>query len=356
MKSIVRQRLGLLAFLVFTGSSAYAQNAPEDTAFLTVCNKGSDPINVVVAVTAFDFTLRSWRVSGWTGIKPGACQQVYDEGGDPAYIGFASIDQQDHVFALHVGQVPDFGWNGFARVLTKSDKRLCVRSPGMDYTVPNDPTPAVGCASFHSGRNDPGGYVPLASALYFRPTVSECHHLGVLGWRCSGGDYYLDVRPRAGDSEVHASVGSGDDQDQPPATPGVGDQLANQLMKELARSAAEQRKRHEDMQAAEAVQENARAGARVRQNVCISDDLTTEWSNPPAGGKMEALKRLLIQSLRERANTPGYDQTRWIAVDSRHYSAWNPDGTGTPWGELVSTIPGGSCRAGAHREILELTP
>jgi hypothetical protein len=117
-------------------------------------------------------------------------------------------------------------------------------------------------------------------------------------------------------------------------------------------AAAEQRKRREEMQAEEAVQEEARAGASVRQNVCISDDLTTEWKNPSAGGKMESLKRLLIQSLRERANTPGYDQTRWIAVDSRYYSAWNPD---TSFGKLVSTIPGGSCGTG-HREILALAP
>ncbi len=118
-------------------------------------------------------------------------------------------------------------------------------------------------------------------------------------------------------------------------------------------AAAEQRKRREEMQAEEAVQEEARAGASVRQNVCISDDLTTEWRNPSAGGKMESLKRLLIQSLRERAHTPGYDQTRWIAVDSRYYSAWNPD---TSFGKLVSAIPGGSCGAAGHREILALAP
>jgi hypothetical protein len=118
---------------------------------------------------------------------------------------------------------------------------------------------------------------------------------------------------------------------------------------------AERGKSREEMQAEEAVQEKARAGASVRQNVCISDDLTTEWKNPSAGGKMESLKRLLIQSLRERAKSPGYDQTRWIAVDSRYYSAWNPD-TSSGWSALVSTIPGGSCAGAGHREILELSP
>jgi hypothetical protein len=115
------------------------------------------------------------------------------------------------------------------------------------------------------------------------------------------------------------------------------------------------RKRREELQAEEARQEELRAVTRVKQNVCISDDLTTEWRNPSAGEKMESLKRLLIQTLRERANTPGYDQKRWIAVDSRYYPAWTPD-TSLVRPALVSTIPGGSCGAGAHLEILVLTP
>jgi len=68
---------------------------------------------------------------------------------------------------------------------------------------------------------------------------------------------------------------------------------------------------------------------------------------------MESLKRLLILSLSERAKTPGYDQTRWIAVDSRFYPAWKPN---TSFGDLVTTIPGGSCSAGRHREMLALAP
>lgn len=102
-------------------------------------------------------------------------------------------------------------------------------------------------------------------------------------------------------------------------------------------------------QAEEEVQERARAEASVKQNVCISDELTQEWRNPPAGGKMESVKRLLVQSFRERAKTYGYDQTKWAVVDSRSYAAW----PNTSWGSLVSMIPGGSCPAG-HRETLTL--
>jgi hypothetical protein len=102
-------------------------------------------------------------------------------------------------------------------------------------------------------------------------------------------------------------------------------------------------------QVEEQVQERARAEASVRQNVCISDDLTQEWRNPPAGGKMESVKRLIVQSLRERAKTYGYDQTKWVAVDSSSYVVW----PNTSWGKLVSMVPGGSCPAG-HRETLTL--
>jgi uncharacterized protein DUF1036 len=353
VKSIVRQCLGLLAFLVFAGSHAYAQSAIDwGIATLTICNKGSVAINVAVAIKPDLFLGTILDVSGWTRIPPGDCARVYKEGGtwdngaEHAYIAFGF---DSDLIPGRIEQVPDFGPFAFGtKVLTKSDKRLCVRNERFGYRIRNDSP--VDCASFHYGGNDPGGYVPFASALYFIPQASHCVSQGFIGQvYCSGGEYYLNVRPTASERELHASVGSKSGKDQPPAEPSIGDQLMN----ELGKAAAEQRKRREEMQAEEAVQEKARAGASVRQNVCISDDLPTEWRNPSASGKMETLKRLLIQSLRERANTPGYDQTRWIAVDSRYYSAWNPD---TSFGKLVSTIPGGSCGAAGHREILALAP
>jgi hypothetical protein len=350
----------LLAFLVFSGSYAYGDYWGDAT--LTICNKGSVYIHVVVALDVGDLAVVNSRpvfsaleVSGWTNIAPGACKPVFKETGDPhhdarnsAYIGFAFFDSQNRFSSAgHIGQVPDFGWRLFERVLTKSDRRLCVSNEGMSYRIHGDQMPD--CASFHSGGNDRGGYFPLASALYFVPVPTHCY-VGPFGYQanCRGGEYYLNVTPTANDTELHASTGSKSGEHQSSAEPGIGDQLMN----ELGKAVAEQRKRREEMQAEEAVQEKARAGASVKQNVCISDDLTTEWRNPPAGGKMESLKRLLIQSLRERANTPGYDQTRWIVVDSRYYSAW----PNTSWGKLVSTIRGGSCGAAGHREILALAP
>ena len=252
MKSVVRQCLGLLAFLVFGWSHAYGD------ATLTICNKGSVPINVVVAIRDTLWpVVNSWGVSGWTSIAPGHCEIVYQEFAALAYIGFAFFDSQNQFAgAGHIEQAPDFGWSGFTRVLTKSDKRLCVQgSQGMSYKIRNDPTPTVDCASFHSGGNDRGGYVPLASALYFVPDSRHCDaaYPGAPSTQvtCSGGDFYLNVKPTANDRELHASAGSESGKDVPSTGPSLGDQLMN----ELGKAAAERRKRREEMQAEEAVQE-----------------------------------------------------------------------------------------------------
>ncbi len=239
MKSIVRQCFGLLAFLVFTGSYAYADSY--GSALLTICNKGSEPINVVVALKDRLWpVVHTWEVSGWKSIAPGHCELVYRELGRPAYIGFGFADSQGHItYAGHIDQAPDFGWNGFARVLTKAEKRVCVRSQGMAYEIRDDPTPALDCASFHSDGKDPGGYVPLASALYFLPVPMHCWDTGIAGQPpCSGGDYYLNVKPTANDRDLHASVGSESGNDQSATEPGIGDAI----IKALGNAAEENRK------------------------------------------------------------------------------------------------------------------
>ena len=126
------------------------------------------------------------------------------------------------------------------------------------------------------------------------------------------------------------------------------------MLKAAAAAAAEERRQGEAIRAADAVQARAQAQAAVKQNICLSDDLTTEWRNPPPGGKMDKLKRQLIASLRDRAAHPGgYDQTKWFAVDSTYYPGWDPD---TYFKGVVSSQPPGSCSAGKRLEILPLTP
>jgi len=101
-----------------------------------------------------------------------------------------------------------------------------------------------------------------------------------------------------------------------------------------------------------AAQAKAQAEASVRGSVCVPDDLLAEWRNPPPGSKMDALQRQLKASLRERAKSTRYDQTKWMTVDSRIYATWNPTG---PFRGVVTATDGGSCAVG-HLEFLVLTP
>jgi hypothetical protein len=101
-----------------------------------------------------------------------------------------------------------------------------------------------------------------------------------------------------------------------------------------------------------AAQAKAQAEASVRGSVCVPDDLLADWRNPPPGSKMEALQRTLQASLRERAKIRTYDQTKWMTVDSRIYSTWNPAG---PFRGVVTATDGGSCAVG-HHEFLALAP
>jgi hypothetical protein len=64
------------------------------------------------------------------------------------------------------------------------------------------------------------------------------------------------------------------------------------------------------------------------------------------------LQRTLKASLRERAMLSHFDQTKWMTVDSRIYSTWNPVG---PFRGVVTATDGGSCAVGRH-EFLALGP
>ena len=86
--------------------------------------------------------------------------------------------------------------------------------------------------------------------------------------------------------------------------------------------------------------------------VCVPDDLLAQWRNPPPGSKMEAFQNQLKASLRARATLRGFDQTKWMTVDSDIYSIWNPSGR---FPRVVTATDGGSCAVG-HHEVLALSP
>ena len=128
--------------------------------------------------------------------------------------------------------------------------------------------------------------------------------------------------------------------------------MGSQVLQQLANAGAERNKRLAQEQAEAAAQAQAQAKASFGSNVCVPDDLLAEWRNPPPGSKMEALQRELKASLRERAQSPRYDQSKWMTVDSSSYSTWNPAGR---FRGVVTATDGGSCAVG-HREFLALTP
>src|SRR5450631_4273094 len=101
--------------MVFAGAYAYGSDDWGE-ATLTICNKGSVYINVVVAIEPDLFLGTVLDVSGWKNLSPGDCKRVYkeagtyDNGAEHAYIGFSFADSQGRITSAgHIEQVPNFG-------------------------------------------------------------------------------------------------------------------------------------------------------------------------------------------------------------------------------------------------------
>jgi hypothetical protein len=67
---------------------------------------------------------------------------------------------------------------------------------------------------------------------------------------------------------------------------------------------------------------------------------------------MEDFQRQLKANLSEWAKLPQVDLTKWLTVDSRTYSTWNP---AVPVRSVATFIEGGRCAVGRH-EFLALNP
>jgi hypothetical protein len=207
-------RLWILTLIIVTAWPliAYCGNST-----LTICNKGSVDIYVVIAMKVNLLVANFIDVSGWQSISPGQCKLVYNEAGDyPAYIGFGFAQGNT---AGHIETVPDFGlWPWGTKVLAKSNRRFCVSEETMSYRFDHR-DPASDCASFHP---DGKKYFAFEFALYFFPIESKCETYGFNGQvSCYGGEYYLNIRPTAHDKELHASLGSSSGADHPADTFGL---------------------------------------------------------------------------------------------------------------------------------------
>src|SRR5271157_5288289 len=118
-----------LALLLIALSAASDLHAQRTNANLTVCNKGTVAVNVVVVERSLAINLiRVLQVDGWAIVEPGACRQVYHETEDgnieraqPAYIGIGFGDAKHRLVTGTVDPVPDFGRSLFDKILTRSD-------------------------------------------------------------------------------------------------------------------------------------------------------------------------------------------------------------------------------------------
>jgi hypothetical protein len=343
--------------LVLFGLSGFAacpaQNRYGD-ATVTVCNQGRIDIHTVIGTeAALPLLAHNLDVVAWVSIKPGACSRVYHGVGDydsgdgieHSYLGFGFYNSQNQFIAGHAARLPDFGTFTYGTpILTAAGDRFCVRNTGIRYTIAEHAV--LNCATFRSGANDPGGYTSFPTVLKILPRPWGCDdrlHT------CSFGDFSLDVTatPTSAEIQITGRIGKDEQPDQS-TEPGLG----TRVMQQLANAAAERTQKLAQEQADAATQAQAQAEASRGSNVCVPDDLLAEWRNPPPGSKMEALQRELKASLRERAKSPRYDQSKWMTVDSSIYSTWNPAG---PFRGVVTATDGGSCAVG-HRAFLELTP
>jgi hypothetical protein len=196
--------------------TASAQEEDQGPATLTICNKGTRAVNVALGAHDFDPIAPTLQVVAWQTVKPGACGDVYDFQRTvfiplPAYLAFAFLGPQGQMVPARVATIPDIGaWThrsdymalrfheGSGPALTRSSKRLCVGTGAVDYSVPFNSE--VNCASQR------GAPTTITAQIFFHPSARTCVRT-VGDPICGGGRYYLDVAPKIGDLELHATHG-----------------------------------------------------------------------------------------------------------------------------------------------------
>ncbi len=215
---------------------AAAQEEDQGPASLTLCNKGTRTVNVALGMHDMDLTAPSLQVVAWQVVKAGECKDVYDSTSInfvplPAYLAFAFIGPQGQVTPARVASIPDIGaWehrsfymstrfpSGHGPGLTRSSRQLCVNAGRQDYTVPFNA--AVNCAS----QGAQGARSPITAQILFHPSARTCVSNVAGDLLCSGGRYYLDVAPKTGDLELHAT--HGDHADESVVKPLTPEQIA----------------------------------------------------------------------------------------------------------------------------------
>ena len=242
----MRRPVGPIALLLIAClcavSTASAQEEDEGPATLTICNNGNRAVNVALGAHDFDPIAPTLQVVAWQTVKPGACSDVYDFQRTvfiplPAYLAFAFLGPQGQMVPARVATIPDIGaWtyrstamalrypSGTGPALTRTSQQLCVGAGPVEYSIPFNSK--VNCASQHPPGVQ-GPLSPITAQIFFHPSARTCVQT-VAGPTCGGGRYYLDVAPKAGDLELHAT--HGDHADESVVQPLTPEQIAAGLV------------------------------------------------------------------------------------------------------------------------------
>jgi hypothetical protein len=205
------------------------QIIPNAEPSLVLCNKGTVSVEVVVATRKDDPTRSSilqmmqgtgkyyWSLESVT-ISPGACNKLPRNQAEPAYIGFGFTDSKGVWGSGKIAQVPDIGSVGRPtrddlfhedKVLTAATRVMCARKDATEYSMEDDFQTDCATVKLSGGRRTEAGsgpFLPLTSALLYHPDETQCS--SALNVVCSGAAYYLNIAPKPGDRELHATEGS----------------------------------------------------------------------------------------------------------------------------------------------------
>lgn len=338
-------KLRLLATLLLFGAAVplRAQAPVYHRASLAVCNKGSVPVEVVVA-RKNDLFQNYYEVEGTT-VAPGACETPYSNyASDPVYIAFGFADSKGQWGSGKIAQVPDFGNTAVyfrqVPVLSSNTKGMCARKDETHYAVENDlPTE---CASFQPppvtiGLRKVGGvsvghgpFLPLASALYFLPIGESCYN----GY-CNGGEYYLNISPSATERELHAARGTKSGANfkaEPPVDPATArkqleEGLAN--LRKLLSPPAPAPQPSPPVSPQKRAQEEAAARADANMRAVVAAREQEKWKSPmfpvSAYEPQWIGKTLVLKGTVSRVEVESDGEPHWVHI----YFKESPDATVT---------------------------
>lgn len=264
-----------LTGLIFLALALPLQAQVQDTfsqSSISVCNKGTVPVEVIVAVKTSDFPRRLpgtyyWNVQG-TLVAPQDCTTVRDDD-DPAYIGFGFADAKGEWGSGTVLEVPDLGLveRGLfkkEKVLTAgTGKTMCVRKDATWYAINDELT--ANCTTMtvksEDSQHGHGAFFPVATSLYFYPESHNCGQPTNFNYLdfCPAAEYDLNIFPSAGDRELHATPGS--KLEAAAAKKRSDDAAFAQLVRAFGKAMAEEKQR----------QANAAANARTAQEKQLRD-------------------------------------------------------------------------------------